>query len=195
MQKKIIALDFDGTITTRDTLIEFIRFARGSRRMLLGFLRYSPLLLLMRLHLYPNYKAKEKIFAHFFAGISIDDFDHLCQRFATANRHLLRPAAIEEIKRARRNGETAVIVSASIDNWVAPFFPSDILVAGTQIEVHDGIVTGRFKTPNCYGKEKVRRLEQLFPHRHDYHITAYGDSRGDKELLDYADESHFKPFR
>ena len=28
--KKIYAFDFDGTLTTKDTLIEFIRFAKGT---------------------------------------------------------------------------------------------------------------------------------------------------------------------
>jgi hypothetical protein len=56
--KKIYAFDFDGTLTTRDTLLEFIRFVFGIRRMLFGFLIYSPLLILMKLRLYSNYKAK-----------------------------------------------------------------------------------------------------------------------------------------
>jgi phosphoserine phosphatase len=50
-------------------------------------------------------------------------------------------------------------------------------------------------TKNCYGEEKVNRLKSLYPNRQDYHLTAFGDSRGDKELLAFADESHFKPFR
>ena len=66
----------------------------------------------------------------------------------------------------------------------------------TEMEVAEGRVTGKFSTPNCYGPEKVRRLkEQLRLTRSLYIITAYGDSRGDKELLDFADVSHFKPFR
>ena len=61
--------------------------------------------------------------------------------------------------------------------------------------VKDGVLTGRFLTRNCYGEEKVNRLNALYPNRQDYHLIAFGDSRGDKELLAFADESHFKPFR
>jgi phosphoserine phosphatase len=39
---KIYAFDFDGTLTTRDTLIDFIRFVRGDKATLLGLLRFSP---------------------------------------------------------------------------------------------------------------------------------------------------------
>ena len=42
-------------------------------------------------------------------------------------------------------------------------------------------------SPNCYGKEKVNRLKEVEPNRNDYHLTAYGDSRGDKEMFAFAD--------
>ena len=46
-----------------------------------------------------------------------------------------------------------------------------------------------------YGQEKVERIRSLFPQRDTYQLIAYGDSRGDKEMLDYADEKHYRPFR
>jgi phosphoserine phosphatase len=33
------------------------------------------------------------------------------------------------------------------------------------------------------------------PDRSSYRLVAYGDSRGDRELLAAADEAHYKPFR
>ena len=192
--KKVYAFDFDGTLTTKDTLIEFIRYAKGSRALGLGFMRYAHLLVLMKMGLYPNYKAKQKVFAHFFKDTTLDDFNALCKAFAASSSHLLRPNAIEAIKQAIKEGSEVLIVSASIDNWVQPFFPQ-VKVVGTQIEVIDGKLTGRFLSKNCYGQEKVNRILSLYPNRQDYHLTAYGDSRGDKEMLAFADESHFKPFR
>ena len=49
--KKIYAFDFDGTLTTSDTLIAFIRYAKGNWAFCLGFLRDSVLLILMKIHL------------------------------------------------------------------------------------------------------------------------------------------------
>ena len=87
------------------------------------------------------------------------------------------------------------VVSASIDNWVQPFLP-DVKVAGTQVEVLNGRLTGRFTTPNCYGQEKVNRIQKLLTcPRTELHIIAFGDSRGDREMLNYADEAYYKPFR
>jgi HAD superfamily hydrolase (TIGR01490 family) len=192
--KKIYAFDFDGTLTTKDTLLEFIRYAKGSTALGWGFLRYAHLLVLMKLGLYPNWKAKQKVFAYFFKGMSITDFNALCQAFAASSQHLLRPAGIKAIQQAKSEGSEVLIVSASIDNWVQPFF-TEVKVLGTQIEVKDDMLTGRFLTKNCYGQEKVNRILTLFPNRKDYHLTAFGDSRGDKEMLAFADESYFKPFR
>ena len=192
--KKIYAFDFDGTLTTKDTLLEFIRYAKGTLAFGLGFLRYAHLLVLMKLGIYPNWKAKQKVFAYFFKDMTIEDFDAICQEFAASSRHLLRPKGIEAINQALSEGSEVLIVSASIDNWVQPFF-AEVKVLGTQIEVKDGKLTGRFLTKNCYGEEKVNRLKAIYPNRQDYHLTAYGDSNGDKELLAFADESYFKPFR
>ena len=197
--RKIYAFDFDGTLTTKDTLLEFICFAKGSGQMFRGFLLFSPLLLLMKLHLYPNWKAKQQLFSYFFKGTNIDDFNALCTRFAEQNKHLLRPAGIEKVRQAIEEEQaTVLIISASIDNWVRPFFDEidkKIQVLGTQIGTEGGRLTGQFTTKNCYGQEKVNRLTALYPHREAYDLIAFGDSRGDKELLDFADKGFYKPFR
>ena len=187
--KQLFAFDFDGTLTTRDTLIAFIRYACGTPRFLLGFLLHAPLLVLMKLRLYSNGKAKQRLFSWFFRGMPIETFDALCQSFASTHRHLLRPETVRLLQQALSEGSEVLVVSASIDNWVQPFFPA-VTVLGTQIEVIDGRLSGRFLTPNCYGQEKVRRILALHPERSAYRLTAYGDSRGDRELLAFADEAH-----
>lgn len=201
MKKKIYCFDFDGTLTTSDTLLEFIKYAKGRGRFLMVFLMYSPLLVLMKLHLYPNWKAKQQIFAHLFAGMRIEKFDTLCRGFAEESQHLLRPKGITLVHEALVAGAQVFIVSASIDNWVRPFFDirnlKGVQVLGTQIEVEDGKLTGRFKSNNCYGKEKVHRIAEALKsfERSEYEIEAFGDSHGDKEMLAFADKGHFKPFR
>ena len=89
MTKKVYAFDFDGTLTTKDTLLAFIRYAKGTGKTILGALLFSPILILMRLHLYPNWKAKQQVFSYFFKGMEIGDFNDLCKRFAHDNRQLL----------------------------------------------------------------------------------------------------------
>ena len=220
----IHAFDFDGTLTTRDTLLLFIRHARGWWALFGGLLLFSPLLVLMKLHLADNGRTKERLFRHYFSGMLERDFDALCQSFARSHTHVLRTAGLRTVQQGLDRGDRVVILSASIDRWVEACLrqflvsSSRFQVLGTEIEVVDGRLTGRFATPNCYGPEKVRRLKEFLKKvsprgdvegatkvspRGDVEgalegtpfIIAYGDSRGDKELLAYADESHYKPFR
>lgn len=197
---EVYVFDFDGTLTRRDTLIAFIRHACGWSGLLWGLLLCCPWIGLMKMGLYPNWKAKQRLFAHCFGGWSLQRFDEACRHFAHHHASLLRPKGIVCMQEALRRGVHVAVVSASIDNWVAPFFDNMAegsnrpLVLGTRIEVTDGHLTGRFLGANCYGIEKVHRIAEAFPDRKNYHLTAFGDSRGDKEMIDYADQGFYKPF-
>ena len=197
MNYRVSLFDFDGTLTTLDTLPAFIAHAVGRWRMLVGFGLFLPLIVLMKLHLYANARTKERLFAHFFKGMTLETFDAHCQSFAKNNAHILRPLGLKAIETSLQRGENVLIVSASITNWVLPFFSKlpQVQVIGTQIAVKEGKLTGRFASPNCHGAEKVRRVEHLFTPRELYYITAYGDSQGDKEMLAYADEQQYNHFR
>lgn len=208
-KEKIYCFDFDGTLTTRDTLLEIIRYDAGTWPMLLGFLLYSPLLVLMKLHLFPNWKAKQLIFSYFFKHRSLESFDDMCCRFAQTHQDLLRPHIIDLVRKAIEAHHRVFIVSASIENWVRPFLKlqgiEGVEVLGTQIAHKDNLLTGRFCSANCYGEEKVHRICQALTRTLDngkgvtsfsfdrthYYIYAYGDSRGDREMLAFADKGYY----
>lgn len=198
--------DFDGTLTSADTLLAFIRFVHGSYRFYTGFARFLPRLVLMKLGLTDNGRTKEKVFSHFFRGMTATDFDAYCDAFAQKRIALMRPKAVAHLCDVLSRGARLYVVSASVDRWVRPFLlfalrdcedaASSVTVLGTEAEIRNGILTGRFATPNCYGAEKVCRLERVLSQpRAYYHITAYGDSSGDREMLAWADKGYYKPFR
>lgn len=194
----IHAFDFDGTLTRRDTLIEFIRYVKGNKEFLIGFLKHLHLLIMMKLGIMPNWKTKRIIFQYFFGGMTLEKFNEYCEKFAKEKASLLRKKGMVAVNKAVMDGDQVVIISASIENWVEPFFrfqvSNHINIIGTKIQVVDGKLTGRFLTKNCYGEEKVRRLLEQYPDRKEYKLVAYGDSRGDHALLDFADEGHYKEF-
>ena len=191
-QQVVAAFDFDGTLTTADTLLSFIRFTHGRCRFLLGFLRYAPLLLLMKLRLYPNGKAKEKVFSYFYKGTTHEQFAQWGRDFADIAATMLSSEMMKTLRWHQAEGHTVCVVTASIEEWVRPVCErlGVNTVLASRIEVSpDGLLTGRFLTPNCYGAQKVVRLLEVFPDRQTYQLYAYGDSRGDRELLAFADES------
>ena len=64
--KSIAFFDFDGTITTRDTFPEIIKFQKDKRSFYMGFILNAPLLVGYKLGIIPNDIAKQKILKYFF---------------------------------------------------------------------------------------------------------------------------------
>ena len=197
VKKGIAFFDFDGTITTKDTLLEFIKYSKGSFRFYLGFLINSPYLVAFKLKLIPNQTAKEKVLAFFFKGTTEKAFQEKCDSFATdIIPTLIRPKAIEEIKKLQAAGTPIVIVSASPENWIARWADTmQVKLIATKLVVKDGLLTGKISGNNCYGEEKVRRINETYPSADYEWLAAYGDSSGDKPMLAKANTSFYKPFR
>jgi len=197
-QMTITAFDFDGTITTKDTLLTFIKFSKGTWPFLVGFFLYSPLLIAYKLRLYPNWKVKQHIFSYFYKGTSIDQFNQWGAAFSERIAKIVRPRALTAIHTHQQEGCVLVIVSASVENWITPWAAGQGIdrVLATQVEIdQQGKLTGKFLTKNCYGREKVNRILEVFPRRADYKLLAYGDSRGDLDPIEFADEGYYHKFK
>lgn len=189
----VAAFDFDGTLTTTDTLIAFLRFTHRPLRLFWGFLRHAHWLLLMKMGLCANWKVKEKLFSYYYKGTTYEQFVQWGHSFARVAETMLNCQTVLLLRQHQAEGHTVCVVTASIDEWVRPVCERlgvGILLA-TRIEVsQDGILTGRFLSANCYGRQKVARLLEVFPRRETYWLYAYGNSRGDDELLAFADEGY-----
>jgi len=195
--KQIALVDFDGTITTDDSLIMFIRFVVGDTKFAIGMVALSPMLTTYKLKLIPNYKAKQYMLSYFFKGMTEEKFMQVANEYSLKHIDtILRAKAMEKIAWHKEQGHKIVIVSASIECWLKPWCDKHALdLIATKLEIKGGTVTGKFLSKNCYGIEKANRVHKQY-NLDDYdHIYAYGDSRGDKELLALADESFYKPFR
>jgi len=193
----LAVFDFDGTITRKDTLIEFIKFSRGRFKLYGGLFLFSPLLLAMKLKIYPNRKAKQRFFSFFYKGVSINQFNRWGIEFSDLIDKMLFPKAIEALHLHKNNGDKIIIISASIENWIKPWANKQGLdgVLSTQIEIDaNHRLTGKFLTKNCYGQEKVERFLEAFPNRNEYRLIVYGNGLGDKEMIEIADEGFYNRF-
>ena len=202
MNRRIAFFDFDGTITTKDTLLEFIRFSRGNFRLAWGFLVNSPWLIAMKLKIISNQAAKERILTFFFAKRSLSSFGQQCDAFSRdILPRLIRPKALSEINRLLAAEVNVVIVSASPENWIRQW-AGDVgadLIA-TRLAVFTDRkgatrLTGRIDGANCHGEEKVNRIRQRFALPDYLEIFTYGDTNGDKPMLRLGTAAFFKPFR
>ncbi|MFI5125150.1 MAG: HAD-IB family hydrolase [Chitinophagales bacterium] len=195
--KKIAFFDFDGTITTKDTLLEVIQFQKGKYSFYRGFLWHAPWLIAYKLKLISNELVKQKILKYFFGGMEESVFQNACDGFAEAKLPtLIRAGALNEIRKLKAAGVEVVIVSASAGNWIRKW--SDTLsleLVSTSLEIVNGRITGRLKGKNCHGAEKVRRIRERWNLNEFGEVYAYGDTQGDQPMLSLATKSYYKPFR
>ena len=194
----VAAFDFDGTLTCRDSLLPFLRMAVGSLRFFWGLLILSPILAGYALHLVPNWRAKEAVLTHYLAGFTEEQLQQLGRRFASQKiPELLRPEAVQRLSWHQEQGHQTVLISASLETYLLPW--AKIMgfdqATGTQLEVQNGFLTGRILGKNCYGSEKVERLKALLGDLDRYCLYVYGDSQGDREILDASQYPYYRSFQ
>lgn len=193
----IAFFDFDGTITTRDTLWQIIRHHRGRAAMYAGMIQLLPALLRFKLKLLPAQRMKEEVLEYFFGEMPAQDFSAGCESFCRDKLpSLIRPQALTAIRNHKAQGHHVVVVSASAQDWVAPWCRREnIICLATRLEVKNKVVTGKIQGINCNGEEKVKRIREAYHLENFQEIYAYGDSEGDRPMLALAQHASFKPFR
>ncbi len=195
--RKIAFFDFDGTITTRDTLFEMIKYQKGSVRLYAWVLANLPMLAAYKLNLISGQRAKEKLLTWFFKGTELPVFQNDCNLFTIERLPLLiKNQAQVEIKKLQELGFEIVVVSASAENWIKNW--SDGIGAqllATKLEAVNGKLTGKIDGKNCNGLEKAIRIKSAYNLSEYDWIFAYGDSKGDTAMLALATRAHYKPFR
>jgi HAD superfamily hydrolase (TIGR01490 family) len=192
----VAAFDFDGTLTRRDTLLPFLVSALGAPTVVGNALMLAPVLAGYALGLTGNGVAKEKVFIRCFAGMQIAVLRQKAARFVDhVLPGLIRPEAMRRLEWHKKRGHRCVVISASLELYVLPWARKagfDDVIATRLETAADGRVSGKLSGENCYGHEKVTRLESLLGARNRYTLYAYGDSAGDKELLAYSDFPYFR---
>lgn len=197
MDKAIAFFDFDGTLTTRDSFTAFIIYAVSWPALILKGLLFSPVVILFYLGLVSNSLAKGLSVRLFFKGWSVKKLEEMGRRFYGERLvHLLRPGVLERLRWHQQKGHHTVLVSASLRFWLEDFCQQNGLsLICTELEEIGDKITGRLNPRNCFGPEKVRKIKECYELGAYTMVYAYGDTRGDREMLEIADHAYFKPFR
>ena len=197
MEKTIAFFDFDGTITRKDTMLELVKYAKGNFNFYKGMIIISPWLVGLKLGLVKNSKAKEKLLTYFFKGMPLEKFNAICKEFSEEIiPGLIRQDAYEALVDHKQKGDEIIVVSASAENWIAPWCNRNkIKFIATKLEVTNGVLTGLLSGENCNGLEKVNRIRQMLDPAFYKFIFCYGDSSGDVEMMKIATNPCFKKFK
>lgn len=187
----LAAFDFDGTISRRDSLLPFLVAVRGRAAVAGAIARLTPQLAAMAVGRGDRDATKERLVAALLTGHSARELHAAGRRHADNLARHLRPATLERVAWHRNEGHRLVMISASPSVYLEPLAAElgfDALLA-TELEVGDGRLTGRLAGTNVRGPEKVARLDLWLGDRRPTEMWAYGDSAGDRELLDRADHA------
>ena len=198
-RRTVAVFDLDGTLTSRDTLLPFLRFLVGTPRFLARLPLVAMIVAAMLLRLVSRSRAKELVLALFVRGHSRAELELRGETFARERLPaMLRTQAEARLRWHQKSGHLCVLVTASAAVYAAAFarvigFDA---VAATELEYDDrDRATGRLDGVNCRGEEKVRRLEALFGDLGPLTLHGYGDSAGDRAFLALCSEAHYRPFR
>lgn len=192
----VAAFDFDVTITTKDTFIPFLYWAFGRMKVYKTFFMLLPEVIKIGLKFSNRDVLKERIVAALFTGKSSKHLKILGAGYASSFTTLIRPKAQERIKWHKEQGHRLVMVSASLNLYLdkaAKDLGFDDLLC-TRLEEKNEQFTGKLQGANCRCQEKVNRLINLLGDLSQYELFAYGDSRGDAQMLEIADHPAYKAF-
>lgn len=194
--RNLALFDFDGTITTKDSFLEFIKYCSTKRRIFSGIVVMFPMMVLFKLGFIPNWKAKEYVLTWFFKGENVDKITGKGRLFCESIiPSLLKKQALLKLEEHKTNGDRIILVSASAEVWLTQWTESiGIELIGTLLETKEGKLTGKINGRNCYGPEKVNRIKEKLNLSEFDKIYAYGDSRGDTEMLALADFPSYRIF-
>jgi phosphatidylglycerophosphatase C len=187
--RTIAAFDFDGTITTGDSLKAFVLHTAGGMRYAIAGIRVVPRLIGMAAHVCDRGNAKAAFLCHALGGMPKDALIHAAHAFCQERLPaMIRPEMIERLRAHQALGHDVVLVSASpslyLRIWARTMNIDTVL--STELDLNERGFTGRFIGANCWGPEKVRRLQTWWGAHPPAKLFAYGDSRGDKEMAEIA---------
>jgi phosphatidylglycerophosphatase C len=189
--------DFDGTIIRGDSTTAFCRAEVPAARLVAAVLGTAPRIAVAPLSLAARARLKESLLTALFGGREAGHFRTRATEWALEHLPgMVRPDALDRLRWHQRQGHRVVLASGSLElllePWASVVGVPDVLA--TRLEVREGRLTGRLHGPNCYGPEKVARLRQLVGGLDGLEVYAYGDSRGDRELLAAARHPAYRAF-
>ena len=191
-------LDVDGTLLRGDCLWLAARRSRGAFGQLGAALECLPWLISWQLKLVSTARFKQEAIAAF----------QICESFNRTEAHALgasawltelrgqlRPEALERLRWHQCRGDRVLLCSASPRMLLQPLADwLGVELLCTELQRSDGDWQPVLASANCKGPEKIRRLREHLGLLEGLAIEAYGDSKGDRELLQAATRPHYRSF-
>jgi phosphatidylglycerophosphatase C len=189
-ERPIVAFDFDGTITTQDTLRLFLTRIRSRRSLAATFARRSPQLAGALRGGGARDRAKKVICLDVLRGLDRGHAEAAAAETAgVIERSLIRGDTAARLRWHQAEGHRVMFVSASFEAYVrlvaAAFEVHEVIATRWEVDPASDTLMGGLVGPNVRGDAKVDLIAEWIkgPCRLEY---AYGNSSGDTAMLAHA---------
>ena len=186
--------DFDGTITTRETMPDFMQQTVTPLRRACGIPVFAPMLAGYRMGLVAGTTIRNAVTAFGFRGVLAARIHAAGERFAAVYiPGVLRPEAMQRIAWHQAQGDRVVLVSGGLDFYLAPWCRQHGLeLICSTLEARGDRLTGRYQGAQCVGEEKARRVRERYDLAAYGQCYAYGDTHEDEAMLALAQRKFYR---
>lgn len=193
-ERSVVAVfDLDDTLTYYDTYLSYlIGFLCTHPRRVWRIWRLPLDVLMFKCRLRDNTWLKSRFLTSILGGLAEVELSPWTRRFADrVIKDGLRPSAVKVLRDHQQRGDRTVLLSASLDIFVKElaarlqFTDCICTVAARDVT---GVLSGELEGGNCYGIEKLRRMERLLgAKRVTVTVVSYADHHTDVPLLCWSD--------
>lgn len=186
--------DFDGTLTNRETMPAFMRWAVPRPRLVAGTLLLAPWVAGYRRGWVSGVAVRAAVVRFGFAGMPRARVQVCGEAFAAeALPAELRPEAMARLRWHRERGDVVAVVSGGLDVYLAPWCRAHgLALICSRLEHRHGRLTGRYLGEQCVGEAKARQVRERYDLSGYGRIWAYGDTHEDLALLDLAHRRFYR---
>ena len=194
---RVAIFDVDGTLLRGDSLYIASRQSTSSLEWFVALLKCLPALISWQLRLVSTARFKEKVLDVFGICEAINRAEASGDPggLLSALRSHLRPVALERLRWHQRCGHQVLLCSASprpLLQSLADWLGVELLC--TELQKEDNRWQPVVLGANCKGQEKVRRVTEHLGSLDGKDFDVYGDSKGDKQLLQISSHPHYRSF-
>ncbi len=192
---RLVFFDFDGTLTTKDTIWPYLSFVCGRLGRSTGTrLSLSIDLLMLKFRVLSNHTFKERLLKLLVRAEFEQNIAELTRQFHLSQlQPILNQSMVRLLVAHAAAGDQVYLVSSNFDFFLSPLqerWPLKGILA-TQAEVLNGRFTGRIVGRACDGEEKLARVVARFGESSAREAVAYADGAGDSVLLEFVKKGHW----
>ncbi|MFZ4796067.1 MAG: HAD-IB family phosphatase [Bacteroidia bacterium] len=185
LKKGVAFFDFDGTITFKDSFMEFVKYSNGSFKLVLCIFWNAPFIVFFYLKLYSNHQLKERFFSFFFKN-SLET-EIIAKGVLFSKNQLSKicfPSAMRLIQWHKAQNHDVYILTASSNIWLKDWCKTNnLILIGTEFETINGLYSGKIAGKNCHGQEKLNRIKALLNQYNNDETYGYGNEKSDRFYL------------